>query len=387
MIGQTIGSAIAGGIAGRGDPRATAAGKSYNGSKQLTLHGDSPCDVGGQDRSFWQRVGDFFSDVGDFFATDGRLGFDHTRERRQAYVDSLRWPVGDEEEIIVTAPWQGGTGALEGYVPYVMRPESERQYASAGQPYTYWGNVGNQMQRGWNSAWSNFQHELGPATSINDAFRRGVDPMGTRYITATLNLAFQPIGNGVGGMLEPIMPDSDAEWLFIQQNREHPSIFDPQHVMTGQERRDLVGAGVVAVATWKLPVGRAGATSRVPPQLRAGIAAEPELVAAIGSSGKVPFTPTEAQVNSAAFRVIVGEPKYTPAGALEGTIYDGLTAGGLAEIKTGSSVLDSSYQLRLQTYGALVNDLPYTIYTSRPVNPTFDRYLTTWGVAVKPLPN
>ncbi|WP_161805639.1 hypothetical protein, partial [Frateuria defendens] len=94
----------------------------------------------------------------------------------------------------------------------------------------------------------------------------------------------------------------------------------------------------------------------------------------------------QQQVNSAAFKVIVGEPKYTASGDLVGTIYDGANFGGLAELKNGSSVLDSSYQLRLQTYGSLINDMPFTIYTSRPVNPAFQGYLTRWGVSVQPLP-
>ena len=123
-----------------------------------------------------------------------------------------------------------------------------------------------------------------------------------------------------------------------------------------------------------------------PSQLVAGQAAEAEQLAALNSSGKVPFPPTPDQVNSAAFQVIVGKPKYTAAGDLVGTIYDGLTSDGLAELKNGSSVLDSSYQLRLQTYGALVNNTPLTIYTNRAINPTFQDYLTRWGVSVAPLP-
>jgi len=91
-------------------------------------------------------------------------------------------------------------------------------------------------------------------------------------------------------------------------------------------------------------------------------------------------------VNSAAFKVIVGAPKYTSSGDLVGTIYDGLNTNGLAEVKTGSSVLDSSYQLRLQTYGSLINDTPLTIYTNRPVNSTFQQYLKNWDVGVQPLP-
>ncbi|GLQ51351.1 hypothetical protein ACFFJT_09110 [Dyella flava] len=117
-----------------------------------------------------------------------------------------------------------------------------------------------------------------------------------------------------------------------------------------------------------------------------GQAAEAQQLAALNSTGKVPFTPTPDQVNSAAFQVIVGPAQYTASGDLVSTIYDGLNADGLAEIKTGSSTLDSSYQLRLQTYGALVNDTPLTIYTSRPVNPTFQNYLNNWGVSVQPLP-
>ncbi|WP_230626715.1 hypothetical protein, partial [Ralstonia solanacearum] len=127
--------------------------------------------------------------------------------------------------------------------------------------------------------------------------------------------------------------------------------------------------------------------SAVPPHLLSGQAAEAEQLAALGSTGKVPFTPTLEQANSAAFKVIVGEPKFTKSGDLVGTIYDGKPAtGGLAELKNGSSTLDSSYQLRLQTYGALINDTPLTIYTGRPVNSTFSQWLKNWGVDVKPLP-
>jgi len=120
--------------------------------------------------------------------------------------------------------------------------------------------------------------------------------------------------------------------------------------------------------------------------LPSGQAAEGAQLDALNSTGKVPFTPTPDQVNSAAFKVIVGAPKYTSSGDLVGTIYDGLNTNGLAEVKTGSSVLDSSYQLRLQTYGSLINDTPLTIYTNRPVNSTFQQYLKNWDVGVQPLP-
>lgn len=120
--------------------------------------------------------------------------------------------------------------------------------------------------------------------------------------------------------------------------------------------------------------------------MTAGRLAEAEQLDALGSTGKVSFTPTQAQIDSAAFKVIVGDAKYTAGGAPVGTVYDATLGGGLGEIKTGTSVLDSSYQLRLQTYGSLVNDTPYTIYTSRPLNPTFSDWLTRWGVPVQPLP-
>lgn len=129
----------------------------------------------------------------------------------------------------------------------------------------------------------------------------------------------------------------------------------------------------------------AAETAAVSP-MRAGQLAEAEQLNILGSNGKVAFVPTQAQIDSAAFKVIVGDAKYTAQGAPVGTIYDASLGSGLGEIKNGSSVLDSSYQLRLQTYGAVANDTPFTIYTSRPVNPTFSDWLTRWGVGVQPVP-
>jgi len=128
------------------------------------------------------------------------------------------------------------------------------------------------------------------------------------------------------------------------------------------------------------------AETGVPPALRAGQAAEVELLAAVNAGPKVLFTPTQAQIDSATFKVMVGDAKYTAEGNPVSTIYDGSVGNGLIEIKTGTSALESSYQLRLQAYGALVNDAPYTIYTSRPINPTFGDWLVRWGVDVQPLP-
>ena len=143
---------------------------------------------------------------------------------------------------------------------------------------------------------------------------------------------------------------------------------------------DFIGGGGA-----RLLAGEA-ATRGMPAALRAGQIAEAAALDAIGSAGKVVFTPTAEQIESAAFKVIVGDAKYTASGAPVSTIFDATTGAGLGEIKSGSSVLNSSYQLRLQTYGALINNRAYTIYTSRPVNVTFGAWLERWGVTVKPLP-
>lgn len=86
-------------------------------------------------------------------------------------------------------------------------------------------------------------------------------------------------------------------------------------------------------------------------------------------------------MDSAAFKVIVGEPEFTPGGLPKGTIFDG-TLGGNLEIKGGSSMLNSTYQLRLQTYRSLKTNTPLTIETTRPINPTFQNWLNRWGVSV-----
>jgi hypothetical protein len=95
------------------------------------------------------------------------------------------------------------------------------------------------------------------------------------------------------------------------------------------------------------------------------------------------WRPTAEDVESAAFKVIVGDPKYTRSGSLRGTIFDSMT-GGYTEIKAGSSPLMSSYQLRLQVFRSLQTNTPYTIRTSRPVNPEFDEWLARWGATVEP---
>jgi hypothetical protein len=101
------------------------------------------------------------------------------------------------------------------------------------------------------------------------------------------------------------------------------------------------------------------------------------------------WRPTQTDVDSAAFKVIVGPEKFTASGERVGTIFD-VTEGGFREFKSGSGVLDSSYQTRLQTYFSLKppppfkGPQPFTIETARPVNPAFGAWFDRWGVAVVP---
>jgi hypothetical protein len=146
-----------------------------------------------------------------------------------------------------------------------------------------------------------------------------------------------------------------------------------------------VGPGIggeIAGAAEGGACGAEAAESAVPAQLRAGIEHEAERIAELGvEKNTTTWRPTQADIDSAAFKVIVGKAKYTPDGLLKGTIID-VTQGGLREIKGGTSMLESSYQLRLQTYFALKNGLQYTIETSRPVNATFQGWLNRWDVQV-----
>lgn len=97
------------------------------------------------------------------------------------------------------------------------------------------------------------------------------------------------------------------------------------------------------------------------------------------------WRPSAEQVASPAFRLIVGDPRYTATGLARGTVLDSVSRE-LAEIKSGASPLDSTYQLRLQTYRSVVEKRPLTVYTNRPLGPGFGRRLHPHGVAVKPLP-
>lgn len=131
---------------------------------------------------------------------------------------------------------------------------------------------------------------------------------------------------------------------------------------------------------------RAGVSGRapVPQQLPAGQAFEAQQLQALKlEKNTVVWRPTQADIDSAAFKVIVGPPKYTPGGQPLGTIFDS-TGAGLVEIKGGTSALESSYQLRLQTYYSLkVDPQPYTIVTDRVPNQKFGDWLQRWGATIE----
>jgi len=136
-----------------------------------------------------------------------------------------------------------------------------------------------------------------------------------------------------------------------------------------------VGAGEAGAAVEK---------SGSPSQLAAGRSWEEAELASLGKAKNTEvWRPTPEDIDSAAFKTVVGPAKYTPKGLPVGTSVDIAEAGGNVEIKGGTKVLESSYQLRLQTYQALKTETPLTIRTARPVNPTFADWLSRWGVNVE----
>ncbi len=139
------------------------------------------------------------------------------------------------------------------------------------------------------------------------------------------------------------------------------------------------GGGGISINSGNLSARCGGS----PSQLTAGQAFETQQLSALNATKNTKvWRPSAAQAESASFRIVVGEPKRTPTGALKGTILDS-TQNGLLEIKGGSSTLDSSYQLRMQVYRSVIENNALTIQTTRPINPTFENYLLGWGVNVK----
>jgi hypothetical protein len=124
----------------------------------------------------------------------------------------------------------------------------------------------------------------------------------------------------------------------------------------------------------------------VPSILSSGQDAEARALCALNAAKNTEvWRPSLQQIDSPAFRTIVGRPLYTVRGIVRGTIVDSVE-DGLAEIKSGSSILNSTYQLRLQTYRSVIEERPLRIYTSRPIDIDFGQWLDPWGVKIEPLP-
>jgi hypothetical protein len=123
-----------------------------------------------------------------------------------------------------------------------------------------------------------------------------------------------------------------------------------------------------------------------PSPLRAGRSAETHALSALQrEKNREIWRPSPEQVVSPEFKQIVGLPRYTERGFARGTILDSVE-GELAEIKSGSSALSATYQLRLQAYRAWAESRPLKIYTNRPIDPEFERWRKPLGVAIEPLP-
>lgn len=143
------------------------------------------------------------------------------------------------------------------------------------------------------------------------------------------------------------------------------------------------GLGVGAVGVGAVGVGAGAVEEGALAPLVEGRAFEAQQLGELGlPKNTAVWRPSAAQMDSAAFRTVVGEPKFTPGGQSVGVIVDSLGPESGLEIKGGSSPLGSSYQLRLMTYRALVENQPLTILTTRPVVQSFFDYLTRWGVTV-----
>ncbi|MBK9374077.1 MAG: hypothetical protein IPN03_10210 [Holophagales bacterium] len=152
----------------------------------------------------------------------------------------------------------------------------------------------------------------------------------------------------------------------------------------GAYGRALSGRFAPAPAVGAGEAGAAVEKSSSPSQLKAGRSWEEAELASLGKTKNTEvWRPTPEDIDSAAFKTVVGPAKYTPKGLPVGTSVDVAEAGGSIEIKGGTKVLESSYQLRLQTYHALKTETPLTIRTARPVNPTFADWLSRWGVNVE----
>ncbi len=130
----------------------------------------------------------------------------------------------------------------------------------------------------------------------------------------------------------------------------------------------------------------AGQRFRAPVSLVTGQEAEARALGALRLNKNTSvWRPSPEQVQSPEFRQIVGQPLFTARGVARGTVLDS-TESGLTEIKSGSSILSSTYQLRLQTYRSVAEEQPLRILTDRPIDIQFGQWLNPWGVKIEPMP-
>jgi RHS repeat-associated protein len=195
------------------------------------------------------------------------------------------------------------------------------------------------------------------------------------YDQARLNLSAT-----VGGLAN-LVPTALQQAVPTRQSASPPKVGGPQSTVVGEGNNPGGVQTQMVHEPGQVPVVANSARTINP--LRAGQLHEAEQLAQLGvGKNTVVFRPTAEQVDTATFRAIVGEPKYTPGGQLRGTIFDGNDISGNIEIKGGRSELNSTYQLRLQTYKSVIDGQPFSIQTTRPINPVFQEWLDFWGVKI-----
>lgn len=183
------------------------------------------------------------------------------------------------------------------------------------------------------------------------------------------------------GWLDQTSQQKDARRLIAPLEDQHP-LWHPVRCFLDEAAKGCS----VDPENRAIPL-RSAAPSRIPLTLMSGQAAEAQALDALRISKNTDvWRPSPQQVKSPAFSQIVGPPQFTARGLVRGTVVDS-SEEGLAEIKSGSSVLNSTYQLRLQTFRSVIEEQPLKIYTNRPIDIQFGHWLSPWGVKIEPMPD
>jgi len=233
------------------------------------------------------------------------------------------------------------------------------------------------------------KHDVYPQTSYVDTGHWCSD-LGSQALASLENLCGLPF-NIAANILE--LPEDALRGLGVSQLDIDTINF--WLLVTGitQARTGLQGLKNLRIARRVL---KGKNLPKVPSGLEEGRKIEGQLLKG-APKNTIKVTPSSSDVNSAAFKLIVGEEKFTPTGKHIGTIFDSLSLKNLTalEIKSGSSILDSTYQLRLQTYFSLKpppnisplgKQLQLTLRTTRPINPSFEDWFKGWGGIIEKLP-